>query len=512
MVKYFFHKYIGFILFAAMLIIGLNTYKNYGVSWDEGDQRHLGLTTYNYLVHGQDSIKYCNNKIYGVAFELPLVIVEKVFNLTDSRDIFLMRHLLTHLFFLLGAFAFFLLIDYLYRDKLLASIGFLLLTVNPLIYAHSFFNSKDIPFLSMFVICFLVTAVAFKKNNLKWYVLLGIACGLLMNMRIMGVLLIGCIWIFFTLDYIASRHDKVVKGKILRHLLIFTCTAFGLLLITWPYLYSNPGQNFIDAFKQLSKWSWDGDVLFWGTTYNSKHLPAYYAISWFSISNPIIYLLLGFFGIFYFIVEFIKTPRQFIFDKIARNHFLFIFCFVEPLLAILAFHSVIFDAWRHLYFIYPPFILIGIFGLNYIFQTKVKWPVLIVLIAGIGYTGIYMISNFPNENVYFNKFVKREPEYLRKNFELDYWGNSYKQALEYILDHDTSGAIKVYVVGLAGEENAWLLKPEAKKRICFTDHDSEATYIASFYRNHPGNYSFQQKEVYSIKVLNSTIMSVFKLK
>jgi len=182
------------------------------------------------------------------------------------------------------------------------------------------------------------------------------------------------------------------------------------------------------------------------------------------------------------------------------------------LLAILAFHSVIFDAWRHLYFIYPPFILIGIFGLNYIFQTKVKWPVLIVLIAGIGYTGIYMISNFPNENVYFNKFVKREPEYLRKNFELDYWGNSYKQALEYILDHDTSGAIKVYVVGLAGEENAWLLKPEAKKRICFTDHDSEATYIASFYRNHPGNYSFQQKEVYSIKVLNSTIMSVFKLK
>jgi len=515
MIKSFLKRYIGFIfLLGGFLVIGITTYQSYGISWDEGDERNLGNATYNYLFHGQDSIKYCSNKIYGVAFELPLTVIEKSLNLQDIRDIYLMRHLMTHLFFLLGALAFFLLIDYLYRNKILATIGFLLLTVNPLIYAHSFYNSKDIPFLSMFIICFLVTAIAFNKNTVKWYIILGVVCGLLMNMRIMGVLLIGCIWLFFLLDYLATKHDKVVKKNVLRYLLIFTCTAFGLLLITWPYLYSNPGQNFIDAFKKLSQWSWDGDVLFWGKVYHSKHLPLYYAISWFCISNPIPYIILGFFGILYFVIKFIKNPKQFIFDRMLRNQALYVFCFVEPLLAVLAFHSVIFDAWRHLYFIYPPFILAGIFGLNYLFTTKMKWPVLLILIAGIGYTGIYMTSTFPNENVYFNKFVNRDPESLRKNFDLDYWGNSYKQALEYILKTNTSKTINVYVVGFVGRENAWILKPEERKRIHFmADSESgKATYVASFYRNHPEDYSFQNLEVFHIKVLNSTIMSVFKVK
>jgi hypothetical protein len=514
MIKAFLKKYIGFFLFAGLLLVGLNTYKSYGVSWDEADERNLGNATYNYLFHGQDSIKYCSNKIYGVAFELPLTVIEKTLHLQDIRDVYLMRHLMTHLFFLLGALAFFLLIDYLYHNKLLATIGFLLLTINPLIYAHSFFNSKDIPFLSMFIISFLATAVAFNKNNLKWYIILGITCALLMNIRIMGVLLIVCIWIFFGLDYWAVKHDKEAKKKMLRYLLIFTCTSFGLLLITWPYLYSNPGQNFIDAFKKLSQWSWDGDVLFWGTVYRSKHLPMYYAISWFCISNPITYLGLGFLGIIYFIIRFIKTPKQFIFDKALRNQALFVFCFVEPLLAVIAFHSVIFDAWRHLYFIYPPFILAGIYGLNYLFKTKLKWPVLIIVITSIGYTGLFMVSNFPHENVYFNEFVNKDPESLRKNFELDYWGNSYKQALEYIAEHDTSKIINVQVMGLVGKENTWLLKPEVRKRIHITA-DSEAakaTWFASYYRGHPADYEFQNREVFYIKVLNSRIMSVFKMK
>ena len=508
MIKDFFKKNIGYFLFAGFLLIGLNTYKSYGVSWDEADERNLGNATYNYLFNGQDSIKYCSNKIYGVAFELPLTVIEKTIHLQDIRDIYLMRHLMTHLFFLLGALAFFLLIDYLYHSKLLATIGFLLLTVNPLIYSHSFFNSKDIPFLSMFIICFLVTAVAFNKNNLKWYILLGIACAILMNMRIMGVLLVACIWTFFLLDYKTSLRDMEARKKILRHLGIFTSISFGLLLITWPYLYSNPVQNFIDAFKRLSQWSWDGHVLFLGNVYRSKHLPIYYAISWFSISNPIPYLVLGFAGAGYFIIKFIKNPGQFVFNKMLRNQALFVFCFVEPLLAIVAFHSVIFDAWRHIYFIYPPFILAGLFALNYLFYTKAKWPAVLIIVAGIGYTGSYMISNFPNENVYFNELVSRDPESLRKNFELDYWGNSYRQALEYIIKTDTSKIINVYTVGFAGKENAWLLEPEERKPIHFTDSDSKATYIASNYRNHPEDYTYQNREVFHINVLNSRIMSV----
>ena len=44
-----------------------------------------------------------------------------------------------------------------------------------------------------------------------------------------------------------------------------------------------------------------------------------------------------------------------------------------------------------------------------------------------------MIRNHPFQNVYFNNFLSHDEQYLRKNFEMDYWGTSYKQALEYVL-------------------------------------------------------------------------------
>ncbi len=512
----FLRKYLGLILVFGAFIVGITTYKGYGVSWDEGDQIHLGTVNYEYLFQHKGAVESCDNKEYGVAFELPLAIIQHSLGLTDSRDNLLMRHLVTHLFFLLGALAFFLLIDYLYSNKLLATLGFLMLLTTPLIYGHSFFNTKDVPFLSMFIICFLVAAVAFRKNTIKWYIMLGIAAALLMNMRIMGILFELCIICFFVFDLIALRKDKATRKKTLVSALVFIGVSFAFLSLTWPYLYPNPAKNFIDAFLRLSQWPWNGYVLFWGKTVECKALPFYYAVSWFCISNPLIYVVLGTFGIVYFIIQFLKRPGQFFFDKTARNQALYAFCFLEPLIAVLAFHSAIFDTWRHLYFIYPSFLLAGIYGLNYLFNTKARPVALFLVSAAIAYSGFYMVSNYPYEHVYFNELVTKrtEPEYLRKNFEMDYWGTSYARAFGYILKHDTSKNITVAVQGGMGigMQNTWILPAEDRKRIHLTEDIAQANYFASYYRQHSEDYPFQKKEVFSIKVLNSTIMSVFKLK
>jgi hypothetical protein len=512
MIKHLFNKYILFILLSGALIVGLNTYKTYGVSWDEGGQRTTGLMSYNYLFNGSDSLRHFDNAVYGVGFELPLIMVEKTLHLTDSRDIFLMRHLLTHLFFLLGALAFFLLIDYLYHNKLLATIGFLLLVLNPLIYGHSFFNTKDIPFLSMFIICFLFTAIAFNKNKILWYIILGASCGLLTNMRIMGVLLIGCIWILFALDFLKTS-DKGSRKKIIICSLVFTLAALLVLYATWPFLYNHPIKNFALAFKRMSKYPWEGLVLFGGKIYKSTQVPQYYGITWFSISNPLLYLGLGCMGLVLLAVHFLKGPKSFIQGNVTRMQLLFLFCFAEPLLAVFALHSVLYDSWRQLYFIYPPFILIAIYGLDYLLKTKAQKPVLIILLAGIGYTGFYMIKNYPYEHVYFNELLSKDPpEHLRKNFEMDYWGTSYKAALEYILKTDTAKQITVNVNGAVGKENAWILPNEERNRICFVDSLKDAKYFATYYRAKTDDYPFENKEVFSIRVLNSRILSVFKLK
>ncbi len=153
------------VLFCGNFLIGFYTCHNYGIAWDEDAQRKIGQVSFDYLFHHDSALNTFLDADHGVAFELPLYAAEKVFRLKALSDVYFMRHLMTHLFFLFAAIVFFLLLLFLFNDFWMATIGYLLLVIHPLIYAHSFFNSKDVPFLSMLIICFYVAAKAFFKQT-----------------------------------------------------------------------------------------------------------------------------------------------------------------------------------------------------------------------------------------------------------------------------------------------------------------------------------------------------------
>ena len=305
------------------------------------------MMSYIYLAHGDMTLRTRNDGInkYGVGFELPLIFIEKGLGLNNDRSIYYMRHLAGHLFFLFAAFLFFFLIDYLYKNKLLAALGFLLLVANPLIYSHSFYDSKDVPFLSMYVICYYLAALAFTKNNLRYYILLGAACGLLTNFRIMGVLLIACIGFFFLLDYLQNKGDKPKRKEIRKFFWVFFLTALAVLYISWPYLYNNPVQNFTDAFKDMSRHQWEGVVLFDGQNIKSTEIPTWkYAAVWIAITTPPVYLLLRLTGIVILAMHFFRKPKPFFTNQPERNNLLYVVGFFQPLVSVIIFHSVIFDS------------------------------------------------------------------------------------------------------------------------------------------------------------------------
>src|SRR5690554_4886050 len=162
----FIYNYLGFILFGAALLIGILTYHSYGLSWDDGMQRGTGVENYKYVFENDPSLLTWVDRDYGPAFELLLVIGEKRLELTDMHDIYFFRHLVTHIFFLIGALFCFFLVDLLYKNKVLAAMAFLMIVLHPRLYAHSFFNTKDIPFLAMFFISFYLLALAFKRKRL----------------------------------------------------------------------------------------------------------------------------------------------------------------------------------------------------------------------------------------------------------------------------------------------------------------------------------------------------------
>jgi len=119
-----------------------------------------------------------------------------------------------------------------------------------------------------------------------------------------------------------------------------------------------------------------------------------------------------------------------------------------------------------------------------------------------------MTKYHPYQNVYFNLLSGTN---VKNNFELDYWGLSYRKALEYILKNDTSQFIKVYVANDPEEINPCILTPNDRERIKYVEEPEDAKYFLSNYRWHKGDYPYRN-EFYSIKINREKIMVVYKLK
>ena len=91
-------------------------------------------------------------KTYGVLFDLPLSLIEILFNLT-IQDAFLLRHFLTFLiFFISTVYFFYLLKIHLKTNNFLSLLGVLILISTPRIFSNSFYNGKDILLLALIII------------------------------------------------------------------------------------------------------------------------------------------------------------------------------------------------------------------------------------------------------------------------------------------------------------------------------------------------------------------------
>ena len=180
------------------------TLDDHGVWTDEPYQRAIGNAALDYLAgdgeRAFEQLRHPTNRYYGVAFEAPLALLERIPGLDDGWNLYLVRHLLTHLFFLAGGVFCYLLVLRMFGSRALALLALALFLLHPRIYAHSFFNSKDIPFLATFMIALWLAHRAFRRDTLGAFLLCGVGVGLLVNLRIMGVVLFAAVLALRALD------------------------------------------------------------------------------------------------------------------------------------------------------------------------------------------------------------------------------------------------------------------------------------------------------------------------
>ena len=257
-------------LCALFAIAGVAVVDDYGVTGDEATQRRTAISVADYTLGVSEEPPPGHDRYYGVAFEMPLLLLERALGLQDTRHIYLTRHLITHLLFIAGSFVCGTLAYWMVGSRWVALLAMLLFLLHPRLYAHSFFNSKDIPFAVMLIVALYLAHRAFRKDTIGAFLLCGIGVGLAINLRVFGLMLPPTLLAMRALDL--WQAGKAERKRILMTGAAFLAATLATVYIIHPYYWENP-LRLIDGVRELSQHPTIVDNLFMGKIYKSEVFP-----------------------------------------------------------------------------------------------------------------------------------------------------------------------------------------------------------------------------------------------
>lgn len=517
-----------FIFFFIYISIGMVLFQDYGISWDEPTERKTGIVSAIYIVEYFDldilkgkiqeaekiPLEIYEDNVYGVAFQLPVLLLEQLLGITDSRDIYLFRHIMTFLVSIAGIFAVFKLAERRFSDWRIGLTGAIFLILSPRLFAHSFFNVKD----SVFMACFAVSVdstVQYLLNPTKkkaaWHALI---TAFLIDLRVVG-LLIPAVTIIIALIRVFKK--EVSSSKVLPSILIYSILTVFLTITFWPYLWADPLANFIKAFEKMAHYPFDGYVRYFGSMVHSSNLPWHYIPVWIAITTPLLYLFYFFIGSGVVFMKFLSSGIGVWRNDEELQDVLFLSLCIFPIIIVISLGSVLYDGWRQMFFIYPMFILVVLRGFMALLKRAHSLsPKFFTPCVTIGtsvcliFIAKWMIQAHPYQNVYFNKLVGHN---VKTKFEVDYWGLGTMQILQHIADNDKQESITVWNgSGVPLWEGKLMIKKEDRRRISLTSTEEKANYIITNYRYNLINYGPKgrgYKNYYDIYVDGEAVMSAF---
>ena len=517
------------LLFAAA---GLAVLDDYGVGNDTVNQRHTIIHNTDYVMGYRDTLQQGIDRFYGLAFEMPLLMAERALGLRDTRDIFLMRHLLTHLFFILGGFFCGLLVYRMFGSRWVALLAMLMFLLHPRLYAHSFFNSKDVPFTVMFMIALFLTHRAFQRDSIGAFTLLGAVVGLAVNMRPFALLLPAAVLAMRVLDlWFASTPPR--RKRILVTGGVFAGAVLLAIYASHPYYWENP-LHFFDGLRTLSQHPELAPNLFMGETMLADVVPPEFIPVWFGITAPPAALLLSGIGTAAALVWGIRRPAQVFRDGRLRFMWLHLGCFALPVIATVVWQFHIYNGWRHLYFLWAPFCLLAAAGLHWLAGNAAGWSrnrrgylisarrsvSYVFTVAALVWAATGLVSLHPHQYAYFNSLAGwSAKESIGERFDLAYWMIPYRQGIEYLLEKYPQSPLYIY----AGDgewplrnvsRSSQILSPDALKWLFFVAEGGDFYMASHRIINHYPDQVFAENGkppgtvVHTIKAYDSAILTI----
>jgi hypothetical protein len=480
------------IVLIIFLLIGIRDFDDYGVSTDEKQQRLIGFVNLKYILNvlfpgrtwlrlnDVPELSSFGDSIFGPTFELFLVVVELILKPADSKSIFELRHLLTHLFFLSAVYTFAMTMKLLFRNHLITFLSIMLFVCNPRIYSESFYNSKDVILMSFFMITISLFARWSYNANLQNLILLGVGVGATTSIRISGVIWVPLV-IFFLIT--SSFNDNLKLTDKIRDICYFLFSIGSTLVVLFPYLWSNPLKNFAIALFKFANYPSNLDMLYEGEVINSDQLPTDYFFKWFFITTPLFISTLLIISVPIVAISVIVHFRQVSFEKFFRLMLISLAVPGISLIGILAMKSSIYNGWRHLYYIYPFLMLIILIGVNFALQRihlTLRFVSIFFLLIAIFGSINWQQRYSPLSSLYFNQLASKETE---KSFDIDYWGIANEILIRKILSDSIGENVMLYNLNNTPIMSSLdMLNSKERSRVSFVSQATLANYLVETFQ------------------------------
>lgn len=524
--------------FGLLVLLGVALHRDYGMGWDEPAERLNAFVSAKYvalklapeLARRQPrladipDLRRHRDADHGVLFMLPWVGLEALRPGPDPAEWAYRRHLAGFLLFVAGAWAVYRLGRVRLGSWRWGLMGAGLLVLSPRIFAEAFYNYKDIVFLSLFALAVLTLTRLLRRPTAGRALVHALATAAAIDVRTMGVLLPVLTLGFGALEIWARPARRRGLAAVLA---LYLPVLAALVVLGWPYLWESPWANFRAALSSFGHYAKPLEVFYLGQFVSIQALSWHYGPVWLLITTPLPYVLL-------FAVGLVGVGRElrqlgvgrWLRRTASRHDLLVLAWFFGPLLGVVVLHSAIYDGWRHLYFVYPAFVLLAVQGLRRLWQvwrqrnaslhakpaSAVAGVALLLVVLGAAQVAWRMATEHPFQYAYFSFLPGRVVE---QNFERDYWGLSVKQGLDWVLAHDARPVVPVSMdrrTEMTLRINAKMLPPAIRARLRIVPPDSAAGgYFLSIHRWHPGAYpAGAGRLVHSVRVGGAVILTVLR--
>ena len=537
-------KYFIYLFFLLFFLIGISIFRDYGISTDELFQRASGYYWYVSIVNelgvNNEYINLLKDKFmkmessahlasgksiyYGVFFDLFSVVMEEIFKIKSSYDAYYLKHFLTFVFFFLSSILFYNLIKSRFENKIFSIFLTLFFIMSPRIFAESYYNGKDIVFMSLSVISVYYALKYLEKQSINNIIIFSLFAALSTQIRIMGIFLFFLFLFFWLLQ--SLEEEKFFKKNFL-HLISLIFFYFLFLYCFWPYLWGSPFENFFKAFKIFSNYSWGSYVYYFGEYIKASNVPWHYIPVWIFITTPIMYLIVFFLGLIktsiIFSISFLnisENNKKRLWQNVNEKKDLFLLLYlILPIFIVIFLNSTLYGGWRHLYFIYPGIIYFIAVGVDFFLKSKIKknYKSLFIffLLAGLTYNLVNLIKLHPYQNIYFNAIIEKK---ANKLFPIDYWGLANLEALQFVINLDKENLKTIRPASFTPLDFSKKLIKLDKNNIQITGtEDLDQDYIfTNFYYERDPRYTDKYlipknyKKIFSIKRGHIIINEIYK--